>query len=363
MWERARGLWHSHVGWLFSTKGLERGPEYGKDLYDDTMVRWIDRLYLLWVVLSVGLPFAIGYAVFGTWQGAALGAGLGRPDPDLPVPARHVLDQLDLPHVRQAAVPDARREPERLAAGAAVVRRVVAQRPPRLPGVGGARARARAGRPLRRGDPRARAARARVGREAARRPRRSSAAAPRSRTCHQLRLDRAVDVAVDVVGADSLDEPVRLEHRAHLRLHAREAQLEARPTRASSVELVQLRRALRVDEVDALEVEHERTQLVPSLGELADAVLERLGGGEEEAAVEPQDVDAREGLVVGVLGEVAEHLRPGLAAEQRHRGPGRDVDEPEERQDDADTTPASTPAESTPITAATATQKSNRVTR
>ena len=60
LWERARGLWHSHVGWLFSTKGLERGPEYGKDLYDDTMIRWIDRLYLLWVVLTVGLPFAIG---------------------------------------------------------------------------------------------------------------------------------------------------------------------------------------------------------------------------------------------------------------------------------------------------------------
>jgi stearoyl-CoA desaturase (delta-9 desaturase) len=72
MWGRARGLWHSHVGWLFSTKGLERGPEYGKDLYDDTMIRWIDRLYLLWVVLTVGLPFAIGWAVFGTWQGATL---------------------------------------------------------------------------------------------------------------------------------------------------------------------------------------------------------------------------------------------------------------------------------------------------
>ena len=69
MWEQTCGLWHSHVGWLFSTKGLERGPEYGKDMYDDTMVRWIDRLYLLWVALSVGLPFAVGYAIFGSWQG------------------------------------------------------------------------------------------------------------------------------------------------------------------------------------------------------------------------------------------------------------------------------------------------------
>ena len=32
------------------------------------MIRWIDRLYLLWVALTVGLPFLIGYAVFGTWQ-------------------------------------------------------------------------------------------------------------------------------------------------------------------------------------------------------------------------------------------------------------------------------------------------------
>ena len=67
-WEQAVGLWHSHMGWLFSTKGLERGPEYGKDLYDDMLVRWIDRLYLLWVALSVGLPFLVGYGVFGTWQ-------------------------------------------------------------------------------------------------------------------------------------------------------------------------------------------------------------------------------------------------------------------------------------------------------
>ena len=46
--------------------------------------------------------------------------------------------------------------------------------------------------------------------------------------------------------------------------------------------------------------------------------------------------DARERLVAGVLVEVAEHLRAGLATEQRHRRPRRDVDEPAEREDDAD---------------------------
>lgn len=65
---RVRGLWHSHVGWLFSTKGLERGPHYGRDLYEDRLIRWIDRLYLLWVALSVGIPFLGGYLVGGTWE-------------------------------------------------------------------------------------------------------------------------------------------------------------------------------------------------------------------------------------------------------------------------------------------------------
>ena len=97
------------------------------------------------------------------------------------------------------------------------------------------------------------------------------------------------------------------------------------------VELGQLRRALGVDEVDALEVEHERVQprlAVPD--DRADAVVERLGGGEEQAAVETQHGDPRERLVAGVLVELAEHLGAGLAAEHRHPRRGRDVDQPAE---------------------------------
>jgi stearoyl-CoA desaturase (delta-9 desaturase) len=65
----ALGLVHAHVGWLFRTKGMERGPDYAKDLYDDRLARWIDRLYLLWVVLTLGIPFATGYAFGGVDQG------------------------------------------------------------------------------------------------------------------------------------------------------------------------------------------------------------------------------------------------------------------------------------------------------
>jgi stearoyl-CoA desaturase (delta-9 desaturase) len=66
-WGALRGFVHAHVGWMFSNLGMEQGREYGRDLYDDRVVRTIDRLYLLWVVLTLGIPFAIGYAVGGTW--------------------------------------------------------------------------------------------------------------------------------------------------------------------------------------------------------------------------------------------------------------------------------------------------------
>ena len=61
-----RGLWHAHVGWLFSTKGMERNEIYGKDLYEDPVIRAIDRLYLLWVLCSVAIPFLVGFAATGS---------------------------------------------------------------------------------------------------------------------------------------------------------------------------------------------------------------------------------------------------------------------------------------------------------
>jgi stearoyl-CoA desaturase (delta-9 desaturase) len=61
-----RGLWHAHVGWMFTTKGMERGAAYGRDLFEDRVIRVIDKLYLVWVAVSIGLPFLIGFAVTGS---------------------------------------------------------------------------------------------------------------------------------------------------------------------------------------------------------------------------------------------------------------------------------------------------------
>jgi stearoyl-CoA desaturase (delta-9 desaturase) len=64
-WSAVKGFYHAHMGWLFRTKGMERGEHYGRDLYEDRVVRGIDRLYALWVVVTFGLPFLIGYLAGG----------------------------------------------------------------------------------------------------------------------------------------------------------------------------------------------------------------------------------------------------------------------------------------------------------
>ena len=65
-WGAVRGFVHAHVGWLFENLGLEQGREYAKDLYENRLVHAIDRLYLVWVAVTLGLPFLIGYVVGGT---------------------------------------------------------------------------------------------------------------------------------------------------------------------------------------------------------------------------------------------------------------------------------------------------------
>ena len=67
-WGAIKGFVHAHVGWMFTSLGMEQGREYGRDLYDDRLVRAIDRLYLLWVAATLGIPFGLGYAVGGSWQ-------------------------------------------------------------------------------------------------------------------------------------------------------------------------------------------------------------------------------------------------------------------------------------------------------
>jgi stearoyl-CoA desaturase (delta-9 desaturase) len=60
-----RGLFHAHMGWLFVTKGMESGRIYGRDLVDDPVVSRVDRYYLVWLALTLALPFAVAWAITG----------------------------------------------------------------------------------------------------------------------------------------------------------------------------------------------------------------------------------------------------------------------------------------------------------
>lgn len=59
------GFYHSHMGWLFTTKGMERGRVYGKDLFDDAMIRRVDRFYLVWLALGLLIPFGVAWGITG----------------------------------------------------------------------------------------------------------------------------------------------------------------------------------------------------------------------------------------------------------------------------------------------------------
>ncbi len=61
-----KGLWHAHVGWLFSLKDRAEPERYARDWLEDRGMRGIDRLFFLWLGLGIVVPFAIGYAARGT---------------------------------------------------------------------------------------------------------------------------------------------------------------------------------------------------------------------------------------------------------------------------------------------------------
>ena len=65
-----KGLWHAHMGWLFSDEKTSI-RRWAPDLLKDETLRRIDRFFFLWVFLSFFLPPAIGFALTGTLRGAA----------------------------------------------------------------------------------------------------------------------------------------------------------------------------------------------------------------------------------------------------------------------------------------------------
>ena len=61
-----RGLFHAHMGWLFihTERGAKR--RFAGDLIDDPVVSFVNRTFVLWALVGLAVPFALGYAIGGT---------------------------------------------------------------------------------------------------------------------------------------------------------------------------------------------------------------------------------------------------------------------------------------------------------
>ena len=62
------GFLHAHVGWLFGDRMADPSV-YCRNLLKDPMVVFVSRTFLLWVVLSLVIPFAIGGWTGLLWGG------------------------------------------------------------------------------------------------------------------------------------------------------------------------------------------------------------------------------------------------------------------------------------------------------
>ncbi len=68
------GLFHAHVGWLFIHTQRGKRDRYAPDLIADPTIRFIDRTFLLWVLLGLAFPFALGFLLSGgSWVGGLTG--------------------------------------------------------------------------------------------------------------------------------------------------------------------------------------------------------------------------------------------------------------------------------------------------
>jgi stearoyl-CoA desaturase (Delta-9 desaturase) len=66
---KTRGFVHAHAGWVFSNPNTPR-DEFAPDLLADPDLVLIDRLFVPCCMVTLALPFGIGYALTGTLAGA-----------------------------------------------------------------------------------------------------------------------------------------------------------------------------------------------------------------------------------------------------------------------------------------------------
>ncbi len=74
LWNSIQGFWYGHCGWLLTTFWSQPDlKRYVPDLLRDRLLVGVDRMYYLWVLLSLAIPTGIGWLITFSWEGAFLG--------------------------------------------------------------------------------------------------------------------------------------------------------------------------------------------------------------------------------------------------------------------------------------------------
>ena len=154
--EGLRGLWHAHTGWLFDKDATGDPHRYAKDLLDDRGLRIIGNLFVPIVLLSLAIPAVVWMGIARWHLRLRRRPGVGRRGSHLASAPCHLVDQLNLPLLGTTPLRLARPVAQRVVVVLAVVRRVLAQQPPRVSVVGVPWATPIGARSRRPGDPRAR---------------------------------------------------------------------------------------------------------------------------------------------------------------------------------------------------------------
>jgi stearoyl-CoA desaturase (delta-9 desaturase) len=61
-----RGLAHAHVGWIFIHTQRGNRERFAPDLVKDPIISRVDRTFILWAIVGLLVPFALGWAIGGT---------------------------------------------------------------------------------------------------------------------------------------------------------------------------------------------------------------------------------------------------------------------------------------------------------
>ena len=65
-----KGFFHAHVGWLFIHTQRGSKERFAPDLLADPVVSFVNRTFFFWAILSLLIPFGLGYALGGTLDAA-----------------------------------------------------------------------------------------------------------------------------------------------------------------------------------------------------------------------------------------------------------------------------------------------------